>query len=117
MVASTWNPTPSAILSVFAVVAPNAAAALVLLMSGPFPSTNTLKLFTPGVNVGDALGGTTSGMPVVAGSANPSPMGSPPVVAPGATVQGANAPTASANLITIVGVAPSAVPAVEKNPS
>src|SRR5262245_25494186 len=82
IVASTWNPTPSAILSVFAVVAPIAAPALVLLTSGPLPSTNTLKLFTPGVSVAIPLpagaGGTASGIPVVAGSANPSPIGNPP---------------------------------------
>src|SRR5215471_8853792 len=82
IVASTWNPTPSDIFSVFAVVAPIAAAAAVPRMSGPLPSTNTLKLFTPGVNVGVPLpggaGGTASGIPVVAGSANPSPIGNPP---------------------------------------
>src|SRR5262249_60965789 len=73
IVASTWNPTPSAILSVLAVVAPMAAAPLVLRISGPFPSTNTLKLLTPGVSVGvpAGSGGTASGMPVSAGSANP----------------------------------------------
>src|SRR5262249_55959562 len=112
--------------SVFATVAPIAAAPLVLLMSGPFPSANTRKLFTPGVNVGVELGdagGTASGIPVVAGSANPSPIGNPPcdtgcpVTGFAGTVQGAPAPTTSANLIIIVGAAPSVVPAVEKNPS
>src|SRR5215467_3599504 len=125
IVASTWNPTPSLIFSVFAVVAPIADAPLVPRMSGPLPNTNTLKLFTPGVNVGvpAGAGGTVSGIPVVAGSANPSPIGNPPCarVAPligfCGTVHGAVAPTTSANLITIVGVAPSVVPAVEKNPS
>src|SRR5262249_21771074 len=126
IVASTWNPTPSAILNVFAVVAPIAAAPLVPLMSGPLPSTNNLKLFTPGVSVGVELGdagGTASGMPVVAGSANPSPIGRPPWLtkAPDTgfcgKVQLATAPTTSANLITIVGGAPSDVPAVEKKPS
>src|SRR5215471_21658027 len=80
IVASTWNPTPSLIFSVFAVVAPIADAPLVPRMSGPLPSTNTLKLFTPGVNVGvpAGAGGTVSGIPVVAGSANPSSTGNPP---------------------------------------
>src|SRR5262249_22371562 len=128
IVASTWNPTPSAILKVFAVVAPIAAAALVPRMSGPLPSTNTLKLFTPGVSVCIPLpggaGGTGSGIPVVAGSANPSPTGNPPSPPTGApvigfcgNVHGADDPTTSANLMIIVGVAPSVVPAVEKNPS
>src|SRR5499427_4430777 len=80
IVASTWNPTPSDIFNVFAVVAPIADAPLVPRMSGPLPSTNTLKLFTPGVSVGvpAGAGGTAKGMPVVAGSANPSPIGNPP---------------------------------------
>src|SRR5215471_15286647 len=125
IVASTWNPTPSLIFSVFAVVAPIADAPLVPRMSGPLPSTNTLKLFTPGVNVGvpAGAGGTVSGIPVVAGSANPSPTGNPPcakncpLTGFCGSVHSAVAPTTSANLITIVGVAPSVVPAVEKNPS
>src|SRR5262249_58334097 len=111
--------------SVFVAVAPIAAAALVLRMSGPLPSTNTLKLLTPGVRVATpaGAGGTASGIPVVAGSANPSPIGSPPWdtgcpdIGFCGDVHCATAPTTSANLITIVGVAPSAEPAVEKNPS
>src|SRR5262245_23538375 len=97
-------------------------------MSGPLPSTNNLKLFTPGVSVAIPLPGgagrTASGIPVVAGSANPSPIGSPPSPPTGApvigfcgNVHGADDPTTSANLMIIVGVAPSVVPAVEKNPS
>src|SRR5262249_40428899 len=119
------NPTPSAILKVFAVVAPIAAAPLVPLMSGPLPSTNNLKLLTPGIRVAVPAGAgrTASGMPVVAGSATPSPTGRAPCAtrAPDTgswgSVQAATAPPTSANLTTIVGAAPSAVPAGEKKPS
>src|SRR5688572_15626564 len=69
-------------------------------MSGPLPSTNTRKLFTPGVR----------GALKLPPSANPSPSGITPPIKPtaGPVEHTSNVPEQSAKLIIIEGVGPSA---------
>src|SRR5436190_10912598 len=67
-------------------------------MSGPFPITNTRKLFTPGTSVN----------PACATSANPFATGNVPATPTAGAVHVSNAPAQSAKLIIIDGVAPKA---------
>ena len=67
-------------------------------MSGPFPITNTRKLFTPG----------TSANPAAATSAIPFAIGNVPDTPTAGAVHESNPPEQSAKLIIIDGVAPKA---------